>query len=139
MAFVIGQTGVIMLGMFRSEAEVGYYAIAVKLGTLTAFILNAVNSMAAPKFSELFHSEKMDELTYVAKKSAKLIFWTTAPILLGLIILGKSELKIAFGAEFVVAYPALVLLVLGQFVHSISGGPGLFMNMTVNQKVFRNH
>lgn len=138
MAFIIGETGVIMLGMFRSEAEVGYFAIAVKLGTLTAFILNAVNSMAGPKFSELFHSDKIDELFYVAQKSAKLIFWTTTPILLGLIILGKPVLHIAFGREFVLAYPAMVLLVLGQFVNSISGSTGLFMNMTGKQIVFRN-
>jgi O-antigen/teichoic acid export membrane protein len=138
MTFIIGQTGVIMLGMFRSEAEVGYYAIAVKLATLTAFILNAVNSMAGPKFSELFHSDKMDELFYVAKKSAKLIFWSTVPILLGFVILGKPILRLAFGREFTVAYPALVLIVLGQFVHSVSGATGLFMNMTGNQNVFRN-
>ena len=138
MTFVIGQTGVIMLGIFRPEAEVGYYAIAVKLATLTTFILSAVNSMAGPKFSELYHSEKIDELFHVAKKSAKLIFWTTVPILLGLVILGKPVLHIAFGQEFTVAYPALVLLVLGQFVHSISGATGLFMNMTGNQNVFRN-
>ncbi len=138
MTFVIGQTGVIMLGMFRSEAEVGYYAIAVKLATLTAFILRAVNSMAGPKFSELFHSDKMDELFYVAKKSAKLIFWTTTPVLLGLVIFGQPILYIAFGQEFTVAYPALVVLVLGQFVHSISGATGLFMNMTGKHNVFRN-
>jgi len=138
MTFIIGQTGVIMLGMFRSEAEVGHYAVAVKLATLTAFILNAVNSMAGPKFSELFHSDKMDELFHVAKKSAKLIFWTTTPILLGFIILGKPVLDIAFGQEFTVAYPALVILVLGQFVNSISGSTGLFMNMTGNQLIFRN-
>jgi len=138
MAFFIGQTGVIMLGMFRSEAEVGYYAIAVKLATLTSFILSAVNSMAGPKFSELFHSDKLDELFYVAKKSAKLIFWTTTPILLGFVLLGKPVLQIAFGQEFIVAYPALVLLVLGQFVNSISGATGLFMNMTGHQYVFRN-
>lgn len=138
MTFVIGQTGVILLGMFRSEAEVGYYAIAVRLATLTSFVLNAVNSMAGPKFSELFHSKKMDDLFYVAKKSAKLIFWITTPILLGFVILGKPALHIAFGREFVVAYPALVLLVIGQFVHSISGATGLFMNMTGNQNVFRN-
>jgi O-antigen/teichoic acid export membrane protein len=138
MTFVIGQTGVIMLGMFRSEAEVGYYAIAVKLATLTAFILGAVNSMAGPKFSELFHSNKMDELFYVAKKSAKLIFWTTAPILLGFVIIGRPVLHIAFGQEFIVAYPALVVLAMGQFMNSISGATGLFMNMTGNQNVFRN-
>ena len=138
MTFVIGQTGVIMLGMFRSEAEVGYYAIAVKLATLTAFILQAVNSMAGPKFSELFHSNKMDELFYVANKSAKLIFWVTTPILIGFVIIGKPILYFVFGREFAVAYPALVLLSLGQFVNSISGATGLFMNMTGNQKVFRN-
>jgi O-antigen/teichoic acid export membrane protein len=138
MTFVIGQTGVIMLGMFRSEAEVGYYAIAVKMATLTAFILSAINSMAASKFSELFHSDKIDELFYVARKSAKLIFWTTAPILLGFVILGKPVLSFAFGHEFAVAYPALVVLVLGQFVNSISGATGLFMNMTGNQKALRN-
>jgi O-antigen/teichoic acid export membrane protein len=117
---------------------VGYYAIAVKLATLTSFVLNAVNSMAGPKFSELFHSNKIDELFYVAKKSTKLIFWTTTPILLGFVILGRPILNTAFGQGFTVAYPALVLLVLGQFIHSISGATGLFMNMTGNQSVFRN-
>ena len=138
MTFVIGQTGVILLGIFRSEAEVGYYAIAVKLATLTSFVLNAVNSMAGPKFSELFHTNKMDELFYLAKKSAKLIFWTTSPILLVFAILGKPVLHSVFGQDFEVAYPAMVLLVLGQFVHSISGATGIFMNMTGNQVIFRN-
>ena len=138
MSFVIAQTGVVMLGMFRSETEVGYYAIAVKLATLTAFVLNAINAMVGPKFSELFHSGQMDELFYVAKKSSKLIFFTTTPILLGLIILGKPLLGMIFGREFVVAYPAMLLLIAGQFVHSISGATGLFMNMTGHQSIFRN-
>ncbi len=138
MAFVIGETGVLMLGIFRLEAEVGYYAIAVKLATLTAFILNAVNSMAGPKFSELFYSDKMDELFHVAKKSAKLIFWTTVPILFLLIFLGKKVIFLLYGADFTVAYWPMVLLILGQFINSISGATGLFMNMTGNQNIFRN-
>ena len=138
MMFLIGQTGILMLGMFRSEAEVGYYAIAVKLATLTTFVLGAVNSMAGPKFSELFYTHKMDELFHVAKKSAKLIFVTTTPILLCFMIFGKFILGMVFGQEFAVAYPALVLLVMGQFVNSISGSTGIFMNMTGNQNIFRN-
>jgi len=138
MTFIIGQTGVIMLGMFRPEAEAGYYSIAVKLATLTGFILYAVNSMAGPRFSELYHSDRLDELFYVAKKSAKLIFWTTTPVLLGFVLLGKPILYFALGPEYVVAYLPLVLLVIGQFVHSVSGATGLFMNMTGHQKVFRN-
>ena len=138
MMFLIGQTGVLMLGIFRTEAEVGYYAIAVKLATLTTFVLNAVTSMAGPKFSELFYANKMDDLFHVAQKSAKLIFITTTPILLCFLIFGKTILSIVFGQAFTIAYPALVFLVIGQFVNSISGSSGIFMNMTGHQNVFRN-
>lgn len=131
--FLIGQTGVIILGMFRTEAEVGYYAIAVKLAALMSFVLSAINSMAAPKFSELFHSGKIDELFHVAKKSTKLIFWTTAPMLLILVVFGKTILSLLYGREFTQAYLALVFLVIGQFVHSVSGSTANFMNMTGNQ------
>ena len=121
MQFFIGQTGVLLLGIFRTETEVGYYAIAVKLATLTAFILQAVNSMAGPKFSELYHARKMDELFYVARKSSKLIFGTTIPVLIILFAFGKIVLSLLFGQEFQVAYVALTFLVAGQFVNSISG------------------
>lgn len=138
MQFFIGQTGVLLLGIFRTESEVGYYAVAVKLATLTAFVLQAVNSMTAPKFSELYHTNRMDELFHVAKKSTKLIFWTTAPILLILIVFGKPILSVLFGEDFIMAYPAMVFLVIGQFVNSISGSTGYFMNMTGHEKHFRN-
>jgi O-antigen/teichoic acid export membrane protein len=138
MSFVIGQTGVIMLGMFRSEAEVGYFAIAVKLATLTAFVLAAINSMAGPKFSELYHLGKIDELFYVARKSAKLVFWTTTPILFFFIVFGRQLLGYLYGGDFAVAYPALTMLVVGQFINSIAGSTGMFMNMTGNEKKLRN-
>jgi len=138
MNFLIGQTGVIMLGIFKSEAEVGYYSIAVRLATITAFALSAINSMAAPKFSELYHTEKTKELFHIARKSTKLIFLSTTPILVGLIIFGKPILTILFGKDFAVAYLPMLFLVCGQFVNSVSGSTAIFMNMTGNQNVLRN-
>jgi len=138
MMFLIGQTGVLMLGMFRTEAEVGYYAIAVKLATLTTFVVQAVESMAGPKFAELFHTARIDELFHVAKKSAKLIFITTIPILICILIFGKLFLSVVFGAEFILAYPALIFLVISQFVVSAFGSSGIFLNMTGHQNAFRN-
>jgi O-antigen/teichoic acid export membrane protein len=136
MVFAMGQIGVILLGIFRTEGEVGYYSVAVRLASLTAFFLQAINTIAAPKFSELFHTGKMDELFYVARKSARLIFWATAPILLTLIAFGRQILGLLFGKEFAVAYLAMVFLVLGQFVNSASGSTANFMNMTGHQIIF---
>ncbi len=138
MGFIIGQTGILMLGIFRSDVEVGYYAVAVRISSLPVFVLAAVNSIAAPKFSELFHEGKINELFHVAQKSAKLIFWTTAPMLLGFIFLGKQVLFFVFGSEFVAAYPALLLLVMGQLVNCAAGSTGNFMNMTGNHNVYKN-
>ena len=138
LTYLIGETGVIMLGIFCSEAEVGHYAIAVKLATLTSFALEAISSIGAPRFSELYHLEKLGELFHVAKKSAKLIYYTTTPILAVLIIFGKHILEFVFGNEFGIAYQALLILVIGQFVNSISGSSAIFMNMTGNQSILRN-
>lgn len=138
MQFVIGQTGVVLLAIFRSDAEVGYYSVAVRLATLTSFVLQAINTIAAPKFAELYHKGALDELFHVAKKSSRLIFWTTTPILLVVLTFGVPILGGIFGREFTVAYPALVLLALGQFVNCISGSCGYFMNMTGHQIAFRN-
>jgi len=136
--FFIAQTGVIMLGIYCPEKEVGYFFVAVKLATLTSFILQAINSIAAPKFAELFHTGKIDELFYIAQKSTRLIFWTTVPILVTLFLFGKIILKVLFGKDFVVAYLSLVILVIGQFVNSVSGSTGYFMNMTGHQRALSN-
>lgn len=136
--FILKQIGVLMLGAYRPEVEVGYYAAAVKLATLTAFVFQAFNSMVAPKISELFHTDKIDELFYVAKKSTKLILWTTTPILVFLIVLGRPVLSLMYGADFTVAYRVLVILVISQFINGICGATGPFMNMTGHQKVLSN-
>jgi O-antigen/teichoic acid export membrane protein len=124
--------------MFRTAPEVGYYDIAAKLATLTTFVLSSINSITGPKFSQLFHTNKLEDLFRLAERSARLIFWTTTPILLGLLLLSRPILVRFLGSEYATAYPPLVLLVLGQFVNSASGATALFMNMTGNQKTFRN-
>lgn len=80
----------------------------------------------------------MDELFYVAKKSTKLIFWTSAPILLCLIVLGKPIISLLYGQDYIVAYPALLLFAIGQFVNAVSGSTSMFMNMTGHHIALRN-
>ena len=138
LSFLSAQAGVIMLGIFSTETEVGYYAIAVKLATLTLFIQGAINTMAAPKFSELYHVGNLEELFNVAKKSTKLIFWTTVPILLFILLMGRPIIESAFGVDYMKIFPAMLLLIIGQFVNAISGSTGYFMNMTGLQSIYRN-
>lgn len=49
--------------------------------------------------------------------------------------MGK-RLFLRMALDFLAAYSALVILVGGQFINTISGSTGIFMNMTGNQKAF---
>lgn len=138
MSFIMGQTGVIILCILRPDSEVGLYAIAVKLSTLAVFMLQAINTMAGPKFSELYSQHKMSDLFIVARQSAKMMFFSTCPIIAVYLLFGESILGSVFGLEFKDAYTALVILALGQLINSLAGSSGMFLNMTGNQIALRN-
>lgn len=130
---VISQTDTVMLGMMTSEVQVGVYTITLKLALLTSFILSVVNTMSAPKFSQLFNSGKIDDLQEVAQKSAQLIFWSTFPLVLLYVFGGYYILKI-FGETFTTGYYALILLAIGQLVNAAAGSVGFILNMTGEEK-----
>jgi len=135
MSAVISQTDILMLGMMTSVEAVGVYSVAAKLALLGSFILMSVNSIATPKFSELYHSGKVETLVDLASNASKLVFWLSAPLVLVFIIFGKFFLGI-FGDEFVEGYYSLVFLSLGQIFNGASGSVGSFLNMTGHQRVF---
>jgi len=126
-----------MIGMFRTETEVGVYNVTLKVAMLTSVGLFAINSIAAPKFAEFYGKEDMKGLAKIAQQSTKLIFWSSFPILLILFIFPSFILGI-FGGEFKVGVFALIILALGQFVNSISGSVGYILQMTGKHKVFQN-
>lgn len=133
MGYINNQTGVLILGALRSEKEIAYYAVAAKFAALTSFLLIAINSMIAPKFAELYHAGKMDDLRNIIRKSTKLIFWSTVPILTGLLLLGRPLLSYLYGDELLLSYIPLVVLLSGEFINSISGSVGFFLLMTGNE------
>jgi len=132
---IMGKIDTVMLGIFKTTESVGIYAVAFKLASVTSYILFAITRIVAPKISELFWSKQISELESIIKFSAKIIFFTSAPILVILLIFPEFFLGI-FGDEFIIGKGALIFLVLGQFVNSFCGTVGHFLTMTGNQKYY---
>ncbi|WP_038056387.1 flippase [Thermodesulfobacterium hydrogeniphilum] len=137
LAFIMAWTDTIMLGIFRTEEEVGIYNVAVRLSMITSFTLVAINSIAAPKFAEFWGKKDIKGLARVAQQSTKLIFWTSFPVLLIFLIFPKPILYI-FGEEFKTGALALMILTIGQFVNAAAGSVGYILQMTGHQKFHQN-
>ncbi len=134
---VMSWTDTIMLGMWRTEEEVGIYNVAMRLSMITSFTLGAINSIAAPKFAEFWGKKDLEGLKKVAQQSTKLIFWTSAPVL-ALYLIFPGEFMGLFGYKFRKGALALVFLTIGQFVNAACGSVGYILQMTEKHKIFQN-
>jgi len=133
----MGWTDKILLGVFTAESNVGIYNVAFKLAALTSIPLLAFNSIAAPKFAQFYGNNDIKSLAKLSQQLTKLIFWITLPAFLLFFIYPSFFLNI-FGEEFRIGKNALIMMLTGQFVNTISGPVLYILNMTGKQKIFRN-
>jgi O-antigen/teichoic acid export membrane protein len=136
-ALLMGWSDIIMLSFYRTTVDIGIYNSSLKLAALSGISLIAINAIATPKFVEFHSNNNIKGLEDTVKKSTKMIFLTTAPVLLILIIFSKEILGL-FGSEFTIGYLALIYLCISRFINAISGSVGYIMQMTDQQKVYQN-
>ena len=126
-----------MIGIMSDDiSDLGIYNIAVRISTIGTMILFSINSIAAPKFSELYVNNKLEELKSVISNATKLIFLFTIPILIILVLIPGFLLGL-FGQDFSNGYVALRILCIGQFFNAFCGSVGYIMQLTGNEKKFQ--
>ncbi len=135
--FIMAWTDKLMLGNMMGSEEVGVYFTAFKLSMFASIALVAVNSIASPKFAELFGKKDFDGLKKVAHQSSKIIFLATLPLVLVFFVLPEFLLGL-FGEEFKVGVKAFVFLSFGKLISSFSGSVGNILQMTGKQVIFMN-
>ncbi|MCP4970707.1 MAG: oligosaccharide flippase family protein, partial [Arcobacter sp.] len=136
-AMILGWVNTLLLAYFISEAGVGIYGSAEKLANITGISLLAINSIATPKFAEAYSTDNYKQLKQVTQKSTKMIFFTSAPILLVMIVFGKELLSL-YGEDFEKGYWVLFFICITKFVSSMAGSVGYLLQMTGYQKVYQN-
>ena len=132
--FVMSWTDKLMLGSMSNLEEVGIYHIAFKLSMFASVALMSINSIASPKFAEMFVSNDMIGLKKVVRQSTKMIFWTSIPLVIIFFMFPEFLLGL-FGKEFKVGVTAFIFLSCGKLFSSFSGSVGNILQMTGNQNI----
>ncbi len=130
-------TDALMLGAMRNLTELGVYNTALKIAALSSAVLVAVNSIAMPKYAELYEEKNKERMKRFVKQTTLLIFFLTAPIVLVTFLFPK-ELLMFFGEEFVEGKIALLMLCFAQFFSAISGSTIHLLNMSGSEKIAQN-
>ena len=134
LTLINGQTDILVLGMFREDADVGIYRVAVQMATLVIFGLQVVNVIQGPHIAHMFALGDRQKLQTLITRSAQAVLALTLPIVLILVLFGGWIIRTAFGPEYASAYVPLVILCAGQLVNASMGSVGSLLNMTGHER-----
>lgn len=124
---------IFLLGLWKSNTEVGIYNVAVRLADFITMSLLVVNTVIAPAISRLYHSGEKEKLQRLLSGSAKVALFISLPVITILVFGGKWVLSI-FGDEFVQGYIPMLIVIAAQAFNVVCGSSGYVLMMTGNEK-----
>ncbi len=127
---------ILILGYYESSSQIGIYNVAVKISMFGSIVLFSINSIVAPKISQLFNQKNIIELNKIVKISSRLMFFLTIPILIFILFFSEFILRF-FGEEFILGTACLNILIIGQLINVLCGSVGYILNMTGYQNIFK--
>jgi len=126
-----------MLGIWRTSAEVGLFAIPNRTAMLISFFHIAMISVTAPKFAALYSQGDIRALGRTARSSAKLTTLAAAPIC-AVFVFAPGLVMSIFGSQFSEGGVVLAILTVGQFVNVVTGSVQITLNMCGYERLMRN-
>lgn len=133
MRIVTLQAGLIVIGLFLPDSEVGVYGVIVRLAELVVFGVSLVDAIAAPMIAELFHAGKKDELQHLVRFATRITFAVAAFAAVVLYFLGDWILEF-YGDEFVSGHRAMGIIMFAYLLQAMVGPVGYLISMTGQEK-----
>jgi len=118
---IISWTDTIMLGYFKTATIVGIYNTALPLSRLLPIILVSTGFLYVPIISELYAKKLLNEIEKIYQILTKWIFLFTFPIFFIFFLFPGAVLKFIFGADYIPASTALMILSAGFLFHVFLG------------------
>jgi O-antigen/teichoic acid export membrane protein len=124
----------LVLGLNKSAYEVGLYNSALPIADLIFMVLTAVTFLYVPFMTKLFANRQTEEIKRSYIILTKWLFAAIVPLLLVFTTFPDVCLTFLFGSRYVDAAPALQILAIGFFVHSILALSGYTLVATGNTR-----
>lgn len=128
------QADLLVLGVFRSAAEVGVYRAATLVALQASVGLAVASEVLAPHIARLYQAGDHSGLRHLVRQ-AQLGLVTSGALLAGFCILfGHDILVFVFGSAYAGGASALAVLAFGQFLAVAAGTGSVLLNMSGHEK-----
>ncbi len=126
------QSGTVLCGALLDKEAAGLFSAVARVAGVLFLGLQAINTIAAPTISSLYHSGQKAELERFVKTCALASGGFALVFLVVMLPLGRIVLGI-FGAQFVDGYVPMVVMIVGLSLAAAAGPVTQFLLMTGHQ------
>lgn len=134
--FII-QSGVIFIELLVDLDSVAIYSILFKLSLFFSHVFMVLNRVVTPKLALLDPEQSPYELQNIIQESNRLIYSITFVMIVVFIFFVDNTLLL-YGEEYLKFKSVLYILILVQLIKVICGPASQLLQMTDNEKIFRN-
>ncbi len=117
------QADIILIGYFMASKDVGYYSVAVGLGSFFLLIPQAFQRITYPATSEYWAQKNYRALIIMINKSMKYSACIVLPLGLGVGFFAEGIITILFGQEFIYAALPLWILLIARVIAGSTSSP----------------
>lgn len=130
---LLTSTDIVVLKQFRPAEEVAHYYAAAKIVALVSIVYFAVAATSAHRFTAYHVVGDRSGLARFAATTVRWVFWLSLAFCLLMLVLGRPLLTL-FGADFVSAYPVMLILAVGQLARASIGPAERLLNVLGQQR-----
>ncbi len=129
------QVDIIMIGLFKSAADIGLYRVAARGAIVVALGVTAINAVTGPYFARFYNQGDLKQLQKLATISARANFLMALPATIVFMLFGVPIIAFVFGPEYTGAYWPLLILAVAHCIRTATGVLSPLLNMTENESV----
>lgn len=104
---------VLWVSFFRSPLEAGYYKLALALSNIVQMPVSPLPQATYPELSRQAARQQWGNMRYIMRQGSILAGGYSILAVIGLIFLGPTIISLLYTPEFLPAYPALLILLVG--------------------------
>ena len=114
LSLVIKDSDALWLGFFRNPIEVGYYKLATSLASLILMPVSPLSQTIYPEITEVFAKNQFKKSLGLFRRGSLIALTWVFPTIVGFVFMGAFFITCLYGADFLPAHPAAVILLVGQ-------------------------
>lgn len=118
-SLVTKDSEILWVSLFRPNAEVGFYKLALALANLVQLPTSPLPQVTYPELSREVNRKNWNNVRYILRQGSLLAGGYALLATLVLILFGKPLINLVYTQEFLPSYPALIILLLGYLVADI--------------------